>query len=134
MKKHVKRISNEESTQNLRDANEEYHVKKSETAQRLDQIEKLFRYSYENETYWADWLFLFSSSIHRANIKLSLRTFKTNATTHSTLLQRLIRESSAHAARRRNDEHEQTFEYLEEFKDLDHLIDENQSINLIFTD
>jgi hypothetical protein len=51
MKKHVKRISNEESTQSLRDANEEYHVKESETAQRLDQIEKLFRYSYENETY-----------------------------------------------------------------------------------
>jgi hypothetical protein len=40
-------------------------------------------------------------------------------------LQRLIRESSAHAARRRNDEHEQIFEYLEKFKDLDHLIDEN---------
>jgi hypothetical protein len=51
MKKHVKRISNEESTQSLRDANEEYHVKENETAQRLDQIEKLFRYSYENETY-----------------------------------------------------------------------------------
>jgi hypothetical protein len=51
MKKHVKRISNEKSTQNLRDANEEYHVKENETAQRLDQIEKLFRYSYENETY-----------------------------------------------------------------------------------
>jgi hypothetical protein len=51
MKKHVKRISNEESTQSLRDANEEYHVKKNEIAQRLDQIEKLFRYSYENETY-----------------------------------------------------------------------------------
>jgi hypothetical protein len=51
MKKHVKRISNEKSTQNLRDANEEYHVKKNETAQRLDQIEKFFRYSYENKTY-----------------------------------------------------------------------------------
>jgi hypothetical protein len=51
MKKHVKRILNEESTQSLRDANEEYHVKKNEIAQRLDQIEKLFRYSYENETY-----------------------------------------------------------------------------------
>jgi hypothetical protein len=51
MKKHVKRISNEESTQNLRDVNEEYHVKKNEIAQRLNQIEKFFRYSYENETY-----------------------------------------------------------------------------------
>jgi hypothetical protein len=51
MKKHVKRISNEKSTQNLRNVNEEYHVKKNETAQRLDQIEKFFRYSYENETY-----------------------------------------------------------------------------------
>jgi hypothetical protein len=51
MKKHVKRISNEESTQSLRDVNEEYHVKENKTAQRLDQIEKLFRYSYENETY-----------------------------------------------------------------------------------
>jgi aspartokinase-like uncharacterized kinase len=51
MKKHVKFISNEESTQSLRDVNEEYHVKKNEIAQRLDQIEKLFRYSYENETY-----------------------------------------------------------------------------------
>jgi lipopolysaccharide export LptBFGC system permease protein LptF len=51
MKKHVKRISNEKSTQNLRNANEEYHVKKNEIAQKLDQIEKLFRYSYENETY-----------------------------------------------------------------------------------
>jgi lipopolysaccharide export LptBFGC system permease protein LptF len=51
MKKHVKRISDEESTQSLRDVNEEYHVKESETAQRLDQIEKLFRYSYKNETY-----------------------------------------------------------------------------------
>jgi hypothetical protein len=65
---------------------------------------------------------------------LLLRAFKINVTTHSTLLQRLIRESSTHAARRRNDEHEQTFKYLEEFKDLDHLIDENQSINSIFID
>ncbi len=125
MKKHVKRILNEESTQSLRDANEEYHVKKNEIAQRLDQIEKLFRYSYENETYWVDWLFLFSSSIHRVNIRLFLRTFKINVTTHFILLQRLIKESSAHAARRRNDEHEQISEYFEEFKDLDHLIDEN---------
>jgi hypothetical protein len=51
MKKHVKRISNEESTQSLRDVNEEYHVKENETAQKLNQIEKFFRYSYENETY-----------------------------------------------------------------------------------
>jgi hypothetical protein len=51
MKKHVKRISNEKSTQSLRNANEEYHVKKNEIAQKLDQIEKFFRYSYENETY-----------------------------------------------------------------------------------
>jgi hypothetical protein len=65
---------------------------------------------------------------------LLLRTFKTNVTTHFTLLQRLIRKSSAHAARRRNDEHEQTSEYFEEFKDLDHLIDENQFINSIFID
>jgi hypothetical protein len=43
-------------------------------------------------------------------------------------------QSSAHAARRRNDEHEQTFEYREEFKSFDHLIDENQSINSIFID
>ncbi len=130
----MKRISNEESTQNLRDVNEEYHVKENETAQRSDQIEKLFRYSYENETYWTDWLFFLSSNIHRANIRLFLQTFKTNVTTHFTLLQKLIRESSAHAARRRNDEHEQTFEYFEEFKDLDHLIDENQSTNSIFID
>jgi hypothetical protein len=32
MKKHVKRISNEESTQSLRDVNEEYHVKENEIA------------------------------------------------------------------------------------------------------
>jgi hypothetical protein len=51
MKKHVKRISNEKSTQSLRDVNEEYHVKENKTAKKLDQIEKLFRYSYENETY-----------------------------------------------------------------------------------
>jgi hypothetical protein len=49
-------------------------------------------------------------------------------------LQRLIRESSTHVARRRNDEHEQIFEYREEFKSLDHLIDENQFINSIFID
>jgi hypothetical protein len=36
MKKHVKRISNEESTQSLSDADERYHVKENETAQRLD--------------------------------------------------------------------------------------------------
>jgi hypothetical protein len=36
MKKHVKRISNEKSKQNLRDINEEYHVKKIEIAQKLD--------------------------------------------------------------------------------------------------
>jgi tRNA U34 5-methylaminomethyl-2-thiouridine-forming methyltransferase MnmC len=54
MKKHVKRISNEESTQSLRDADENYHVKKNEIAQKLNQIEKLFRYSYENETYKTD--------------------------------------------------------------------------------
>jgi hypothetical protein len=51
MKKHVKRISNEKSTQSLRNVNEEYHVKKNEITQKLDQIEKLFRYSYQNETY-----------------------------------------------------------------------------------
>jgi hypothetical protein len=54
MKKHVKRISNEKSTQSLRDVNEEYHVKKNETAQELNQIKKLFCYSYENETYKTD--------------------------------------------------------------------------------
>jgi hypothetical protein len=36
MKKHVKRISNEESTQSLRNVDEEYHVKKNEIAQRFD--------------------------------------------------------------------------------------------------
>jgi hypothetical protein len=54
MKKHVKRISNEKSTQDLRNVDEEHHVKKNEIAQRFDQIEKLFRYSYENETYKID--------------------------------------------------------------------------------
>jgi hypothetical protein len=54
MKKHVKRISSEKSTQNLRDADEKYHVKENETAQRLDQIEKLFRYSYEKKMYKTD--------------------------------------------------------------------------------
>jgi hypothetical protein len=54
MKKHVKRTSNEKSTQNLRDVDEEYHVKENETAQRLNQIEKFFRYSHENETYKID--------------------------------------------------------------------------------
>jgi hypothetical protein len=54
MKKYVKRILNEESTQSLRNAEEEYHVKKNEIAQKLDQIEKLFRYSYKNETYKTD--------------------------------------------------------------------------------
>jgi hypothetical protein len=32
MKKHVKRISNEKSTQNLRDVDERCHVKENETA------------------------------------------------------------------------------------------------------
>ncbi len=54
MKKHVKRISNEKSTQSLRDVDEEYHVKKNEIAQRLNQIEKFFRCSYENEMYKID--------------------------------------------------------------------------------
>jgi hypothetical protein len=54
VKKHVKRISNEKSTQNLRDVDEEYHIKKNEIAQKLDQIEKFFRYSHENETYKTD--------------------------------------------------------------------------------
>jgi hypothetical protein len=54
MKKHVKLISNEKSTQSLRDVDERYHVKENETAQRFDQIEKFFRYSYENETYKTD--------------------------------------------------------------------------------
>ncbi len=35
MKKHVKRISNEESTQSLRDADKEHHVKKNEIASKL---------------------------------------------------------------------------------------------------
>jgi lipopolysaccharide export LptBFGC system permease protein LptF len=54
IKKHVKRISNEKSTQNLRDADKEYHVKENEIAQRFNQIEKLSRYSHENETYKID--------------------------------------------------------------------------------
>jgi hypothetical protein len=54
MKKHVKCISSEESTQSLRNADEKYHVKKNEIAQRLDQIEKLSCYSYENKTYKID--------------------------------------------------------------------------------
>jgi hypothetical protein len=72
--------------------------------------------------------------IHHVNIELHLRTFKTNVATNFILLQRLIKKSSTHAARRRNDEHEQIFEYHEEFKSLDHLINENQFINLIFID
>jgi hypothetical protein len=36
MKKHVKRILNEESTQNLRNVDEKYHVKKNEIAQKFD--------------------------------------------------------------------------------------------------
>jgi hypothetical protein len=36
MKKHVKRISNEESTQTLRNIDEEYRVKKIEIAQKFD--------------------------------------------------------------------------------------------------
>jgi hypothetical protein len=36
MKKHVKRILNEKSTQSLRNVDEEYHVKKNEIAQKLD--------------------------------------------------------------------------------------------------
>jgi hypothetical protein len=54
MKKHVKRISNEKSTQSLRNVDERYHVKENEIAQKFDQIEKLSRYSYENETYKTD--------------------------------------------------------------------------------
>jgi cell fate (sporulation/competence/biofilm development) regulator YlbF (YheA/YmcA/DUF963 family) len=65
---------------------------------------------------------------------LFLRTFKTNVTTHSTFLKRLIKESSAHAARRQNDEHEQISEYREKFQNLDHLINENQFINSNFID
>ncbi len=59
MKKHVKRISNEKSTQNLRDVDEEHHVKENEIAQKLNQIWKLFSYSYKNETYKIDRLFFF---------------------------------------------------------------------------
>jgi hypothetical protein len=51
MKKHVKRISNEKSTQSLRDVDKEHHVKENKTAQRFNQIWKLFNYSYKNETY-----------------------------------------------------------------------------------
>jgi hypothetical protein len=54
MKKHVKRILNEKSTQNLRNVDEEYHVKKIEIAQKFNQIEKFFRYLYENEMYKID--------------------------------------------------------------------------------
>jgi hypothetical protein len=78
--------------------------------------------------------YFFLTCIHCINIELFLRTFKINVTTHSILLQKLIEESSMHAARRKNDEHEQIFEYREKFKSLDHLIDENQFINSIFTD
>jgi hypothetical protein len=47
---------------------------------------------------------------------------------------KLINESSTHAAQRRNDEHEQTFKYREEFKNLEYLINENPFINSIFVD
>jgi hypothetical protein len=53
-KKHVKCIPNEKSTQSLRNVDEEYHVKKNEIAQRFHQIEKIFRYLYENEIYKID--------------------------------------------------------------------------------
>jgi hypothetical protein len=36
MKKHVKRVSNEESTQSLRDADERHHVKTKEISKRFD--------------------------------------------------------------------------------------------------
>jgi hypothetical protein len=36
MKKHVKRISNEESTQNLRNVDKEHHVKKNEIAKKFN--------------------------------------------------------------------------------------------------
>jgi lantibiotic modifying enzyme len=54
MKKHVKRILNEELRKSLRDVNEKYHVKKNEITQKLNQIEKFVRYSYENEMYKTD--------------------------------------------------------------------------------
>jgi thioredoxin-related protein len=41
MKKHVKRISNEKSTQNLRNVDEEYHVKKNEIAQKFNSNRKI---------------------------------------------------------------------------------------------
>ncbi len=78
--------------------------------------------------------YFFSSCIHNVHIELFLRTFKTDVTTHFTFLQKLIKKSLAHAAQRRNDEHESISEYREEFKNLDHLIDENQFINLILVD
>jgi hypothetical protein len=46
----------------------------------------------------------------------------------------LIREASTHAERRRNDEHEKIFQFEEEIKNCCQLIDENQSINSVFTD
>ncbi len=50
----MKRILNKESTQNLQNVDEEYHVKKNEISQKFNQIENFFRYSYENETYKTD--------------------------------------------------------------------------------
>jgi hypothetical protein len=73
-------------------------------------------------------IYFFSSCVHCVNIKFHLRTFKTNITTYSTFLQRLIKELSTHVERRRNDEHEHIFEHREEFKNIDHLINEINSL------
>jgi hypothetical protein len=44
----------------------------------------------------------------------------------------MIRETIAHVKRRRNDEYEKIFQFVEKFKSRDQLIDENQFINAIF--
>jgi hypothetical protein len=44
----------------------------------------------------------------------------------------MIRETIAHVEKRWNDEYKKTFQLVEEFKNNDQLINENQFINAIF--
>ncbi len=50
----MKLVSNEKSTQILRDAVEEHLVQENKAAQRLVEIEELSRYAHENRTHRID--------------------------------------------------------------------------------
>jgi hypothetical protein len=116
------------------DADRWHFEQEIEIAQNLDEVRERFRHAHAYETHWARWLSVLSTRVYCAIVWLLLRLFSTNAQARAVFLHEQSNKQTTHVKSRRNDESTQVIEHREETQDVDKLIDENQSINSMFSD